>query len=68
MISIIEQERRKAVKDYQSQISMVHADEVDDAYWKGWYDHKKMMPSDFRLYSYFAFGIFIGFISSGIFL
>lgn len=68
MTSIIEQERRKAVKDYQSQISMVHHDEVEESYTKGWDDCRKAMPIKMKLFLYFNFGVFIGFILAGIFM
>lgn len=37
-LSIIAQERREAVREYQSQISQVANDEIEDAYRRGRYD------------------------------
>lgn len=41
MISIIKQERAEAVRDYAGQISMVHADEIQEAYAVGFADGQK---------------------------
>ena len=60
MISIVEQERRDAVKDYKSQIAMTHADEKEAEYWRGWNDAKEMVQANTYGVLVFATGVFVG--------
>lgn len=60
MISIVEQERRAAVKSYRESMAMVESDALEEAYSRGWSDAKDMLPSNVvRLVCFFA-GVFVG--------
>ena len=60
MKSIIQQEREEAVRHYSSQISMCHADELEDTYNKGISDGKKFESKRWSRSTWF----FIGFVLS----
>jgi len=68
-ISILEQERREAVKDYIAQLSQVMNDEVDNAYQRGLYEgHKKGHIFEGRWFLFgIVLGIFIGISFGGVF-
>lgn len=62
MLSIIEQERREAVKNYREQMAMFEDDERELRHNRGWNDSKAMLPSK----SYGVFCFVIGAISGAL--